>query len=123
MGLVNKDHIRLNWTAGQSKLEGGHGTVQQASVRKILEMVDAQEGAAMPPMSPQVFLSWLKAPLPFHDVMWGIVWVLTEVGLTMRDICSLEHTDNIGLFVLPVVVYDVSSESLNNFGESPDVFL
>ena len=47
---------------------------------------------------------------------------MTEVGLTMRDTCSLEHTDNIGLFVLPVVVYDVSSESLNNFGESPDVF-
>ncbi|AQK72068.1 hypothetical protein ZEAMMB73_Zm00001d016976, partial [Zea mays] len=41
----------------------------------------------------------------------------------MRDTCSLEHTDNIGLFVLPAVVYDVSSESLNNFGESSDVFL
>jgi hypothetical protein len=41
----------------------------------------------------------------------------------MCDTCSLEHTDNIGLFVLPVVVYDVSSESLNNFGESLDVFL
>jgi hypothetical protein len=48
---------------------------------------------------------------------------LTKVGLTMCDTCSLEHTDNIDLFVLPVVVYDVSSESLNNFGESPDVFL
>jgi hypothetical protein len=64
MGLGNKDHIRLNWTAGQSKLEGGHGKVQ-ASVRKILEMVDAQEGAAMPPMSPPGFLELTESTTAF----------------------------------------------------------
>lgn len=54
MGLENKGSIQLNVTAGQSTLEGGHGKLQ-ATVRKILEMVDAQE-EAMPPMSPPGFL-------------------------------------------------------------------
>lgn len=50
MGLGNE----ANLTAGQSTLEGGHEKLQ-ATVRKILEMVDAQE-EAMPPMSPPGFL-------------------------------------------------------------------
>lgn len=53
MGLEN-EAIQLNGTAGQSTLEGGHEKLQ-ATVRKILEMVDAQE-EAMPPMSPSGFL-------------------------------------------------------------------
>ena len=53
MGLEN-EAIQLNGTAGQSTLEGGHEKLQ-ATVRKILEMVDAQE-EAMPPMSPPGFL-------------------------------------------------------------------
>ena len=53
MGLEN-EAIQLNGTAGQSTLEGGHEKLQ-ATVRKILEMVDAQE-EAMPPMSPPRFL-------------------------------------------------------------------
>lgn len=54
MGLEDKESIQLNVTGGQSTLEGGHEKLQ-ATVRKILEMVDAQE-EAMPPMSPPGFL-------------------------------------------------------------------
>lgn len=53
MGLGNKEAIQPNVTAGQSTLEGGHERLQ-ATVRKILEMVDAQEQEqeeAMPPRS------------------------------------------------------------------------
>jgi len=39
MGLEN-EAIQLNGTAGQSTLEGGHEKLQ-ATVRKIVEMVDA----------------------------------------------------------------------------------
>jgi len=45
-------------------LEGGHGKVQ-VSVRKILEMVDAQEGAARPPMSPPGFLELAESTTAF----------------------------------------------------------
>jgi hypothetical protein len=51
MGLGNKEAMAIqpNVTAGQSTLEGGHERLQ-ATVRKILEMVDAQEQEeAMPP--------------------------------------------------------------------------
>jgi hypothetical protein len=37
----------------------------QASVKKILEMVDAQEGAAMPPMSPPGFLELTESTTAF----------------------------------------------------------
>jgi hypothetical protein len=87
MGLGNKDPIQPNGTAGQSTLEGSHGKLQ-ATVRKILEMVDTQEEAAMPPMSPPGFLELTEIATAFS-------W---RFGLTMRDACSLEHTNSIGLF-------------------------
>ena len=93
MGLEN-EAIQLNGTAGQSTLEGGHEKLQ-ATVRKILEMVDAQE-EAMPQCRPRVFWSSLKAPLLCHDFQEALFSI--DSGLTMRDACSLEHTDNIGLF-------------------------
>ena len=60
MGLENES-IQLNGTADQSILEGGHEKLQTA-VRKILEMVDAQE-EAMPPMSPPGFLELSKSAI------------------------------------------------------------
>ncbi|CAD6255509.1 unnamed protein product [Miscanthus lutarioriparius] len=53
MDLEN-EAIQLNGTTGPSTLEGGHEKLQ-ATVRKILEMVDAQK-EAMGPMSPLGFL-------------------------------------------------------------------
>ena len=47
MGLGGKESIIPNTTAGHEKL--------QATARKILEMVDAQE-EAMPPLSPPGFV-------------------------------------------------------------------
>nr|ACN35887.1 unknown [Zea mays] len=64
MGLGNKDPIQPNGTAGQSTLEGSHGKLQ-ATVRKILEMVDTQEEAAMPPMSPPGFLELTESVTAF----------------------------------------------------------
>jgi hypothetical protein len=61
MGVENKDSILPNVTAGQSTLEGGHENLQ-ATVRKILEMVDAQE-EAMPPMSPPGFVELTESAL------------------------------------------------------------
>ncbi|XP_062188919.1 glycosyltransferase-like KOBITO 1 [Phragmites australis] len=61
MGLENKESIRPNTTAGQSTLEGSNDKMQ-ATVRKILEMVDNQE-EAMPPMSPPGFAELIESAL------------------------------------------------------------
>ena len=70
MGLEN-EAIQLNRTAGQSTLEGGHEKLQ-ATVRKILEMVDAQE-EAMPPMSPPGFLELSKSAIALSWLSGGII--------------------------------------------------
>ncbi|CAO2161712.1 unnamed protein product [Urochloa humidicola] len=59
--LENKEFILPNITAGQSTLEVGHVDLQ-ATVRKILEIVDAQE-EAMPPMSPPGFVELTESAL------------------------------------------------------------
>lgn len=61
IGLENKESIRPNTTTGESILEGGHEKLQ-ATVRKILEMVDAQE-EAVPPMSPPGFVELTESAL------------------------------------------------------------
>jgi len=54
MGLGDKESMVANITVGHEKL--------QATVRKILEMVDAQE-EAMPPMSPPGFVELTESAL------------------------------------------------------------
>ncbi|KAJ1281844.1 hypothetical protein BS78_03G004900 [Paspalum vaginatum] len=60
--LENKGPIQTNGTAALSISESGHDKLQ-ATVRKILEMVDVQE-EAMPPMSPPGFVELTESALP-----------------------------------------------------------
>ena len=63
MGLGGKESIIPNTTAGHEKL--------QATARKILEMVDAQE-EAMPPMSPPGFVELTESALSWgHVRFWS----------------------------------------------------